>query len=70
MIKNRKSNLFYFFVDGDNEGTPRKGGGIGGGKKGGGAILMMATMMGGTMAALGFGALGMLAMKVSITLEI
>ncbi|KAL0277519.1 UNVERIFIED_CONTAM: hypothetical protein PYX00_004770 [Menopon gallinae] len=32
-----------------------------GGKKGG--LLMAATMMGGTMAALGFGALGMLAMK-------
>lgn len=63
--------MFFFFADGDNEGTARKGGGIGGGgKKGGGAILMMATMMGGTMAALGFGALGMLAMKVRITLKI
>ncbi|KAK9296228.1 hypothetical protein QLX08_009724 [Tetragonisca angustula] len=40
------------------------GGGGGGGKKGGGnGMLLMALMMGKMMAALGFGALGMLAMK-------
>ncbi|GAB1865655.1 Pou class transcription factor 2-like protein [Camponotus japonicus] len=46
----------------------RKGGGIGGGgggggKKGGGGILILALMMGKMMAAMGFGALGLLAMK-------
>ncbi|XP_015585285.1 uncharacterized protein LOC107263017 [Cephus cinctus] len=39
------------------------GGGLGGGKKGDGGMLLMALMMGKMMSALGFGALGLLAMK-------
>ncbi|XP_070165354.1 uncharacterized protein [Polyergus mexicanus] len=50
----------------DFEGCGRGsgGGGIGGGgKKGGGGMMIMALMMGKMMAAMGFGAVGLLAMK-------
>ncbi|XP_023289770.1 uncharacterized protein LOC105703589 [Orussus abietinus] len=39
------------------------GGGFGGGKKGDGGMMILALMMGKMMAAMGFGALGLLAMK-------
>lgn len=47
----------------DSEARKSGGGLGGGGKKGGGGLLLMALMMGKMMAAMGFGALGLLAMK-------
>ncbi|XP_043266996.1 uncharacterized protein [Venturia canescens] len=57
------ANLESAIKDSLPTGRGSGGGGFGGGKKGDNGLLIMAVMMGKMMAAIGFGSLGMLAMK-------